>query len=313
MKKSIAAVCAAFISLLFFAGCGSTKINLSENSPMVLASVIGNSAIPWTQEDPYNDDEPTSDGILTNTVNKLLDSDNPEMMNSVDRLDYAVESFSKILPEMTGCEVLPNDEVIKSDAYLDLKSSLFNVLISTKYATGHKDLTTFSGKNAAKFMSEVNAKSLAVLTFTFEKMLSKGNKWNGECQLLVTMNAKVLNEKGRELVNKDYTSQSQKSIKIRAHKYDKQELADCVYDEIDNVIRVFASEFMTGEAEATSKTEESDETVVEPVENVKPTALPKPAKKAETENSAENAEVENPETETLENEAATETSASTAE
>lgn len=291
MKKNIAALLCGMILLSFFAGCTSTKINLSENSPMVLASVIGNSAIPWTQEDPYDDDEPTSDGILTNTVNKLLDSDNPEMMNSIDRLDYAVESFSKILPEMTGCEVLPNDEVIKSDAYLDLKSSLFNVLVSTKYATGHKDLTTFSGKNAAKFMSEVNAKSLAVLTFTFEKTLSKGNKWNGECQLLVTMNAKILNEKGRELVNKAYTSQSSKSIKIRSHKYDKQELADCVYDEIDNVIRVFASEFMTGEAEATSEVDGSNEETVEPVENVKPTALPKPVKKTETENSdVENSE-----------------------
>lgn len=291
MKKSIAAIGAALTSLLFFAGCASTKINLSENSPMALVSVIGNSAIPWTQEDPYNDDEPTSDGILTNTVNKLIDGDNPEMMNSVDRLDYVVESFSKILPEMTGCELLPNDEVIKSDAYLDLKSSLFNVLVSTKYATGHKDLTTFGGKNAAKFMSEVNAKSLAVLTFTFEKTLSKGNKWNGECQLLVTMDAKILNEKGRELVNKTYTSQSQKSIKIRSHKYDKQVLADCVYEEIDNVIRVFASEFMTGEAEATSEIEESDENVSETAENVKPTALPKPVKKTET----ENFDVENPE------------------
>lgn len=298
MKKSIAAICAALISLSFFTGCASTKINLSENSPMVLASVIGNSAIPWTQEDPYDDDEPTSDGILTNTVNKLLDSDNPEMMNSVDRLDYAVESFSKILPEMTGCEVMPNDEVVKSDAYLDLKSSLFNVLVSTKYATGHKDLTTFSGKNAAKFMSEINAKSLAVLTFTFEKTLSKGNKWNGECQLLVTMNAKILNEKGRELVNKVYTSQSQKSIKIRSHKYDKQELADCVYDEIDNVIRVFASEFMTGEAEAASESDESEENISEPVENVKPTALPKPVKKTETGNA--NSDVETSETETSE-------------
>lgn len=289
MKKNIAALLCGMISVGFFAGCASTKVDLSANSPVALVSVIGNSSIPWIKEDEGNDVKSGSDGLLTNMVNKMIDGDNPEMTTAVDRLDYAAESFSKILPEMTGCEVLPSDQVINNESYQDLRGSFYNSLISTKSATNYKDFTTLKGKNAAKLISELNAKSLAILNFTFEKKLTKGNKWNGECQVIVTMKAKILDEKGKELVNKTYSSQSAKVVRIRNHKYEKQEIADNSYDEIDNVIRKFATEFLSGEAEATSEIDENESATSESAVS---TSLPKPAKKSAS-SDAENAAAEN--------------------
>lgn len=307
MKKNIAALLCGMISLGFFAGCASTaKVDLSANSPVALVSVIGNSSIPWVKEDEGNDVKSGSDGLLTNMVNKMIDGDNPEMTTAVDRLDYAAESFSKIMPEMTGCEVLPSDQVINNESYQDLRGSFYNSLISTKSATNYKDFTTLKGKNAAKLISELNAKSLAILNFTFEKKLTKGNKWNGECQVIVTMKAKILDEKGKELVNKTYSSQSAKVVRIRNHKYEKQEIADNSYDEIDNVIRKFATEFLSGEAEATSETDENEASE----SSAASTSLPKPEKKSVSQD-AENAAAENEnaagETETVTSENASET------
>lgn len=298
MKKNIAALLCGVISLGFFVGCASNKVDLSASSPVALVSVIGNSSIPWVKEDEGNDVKSGSDGLLTNMVNKMIDGDNPEMTTAVDRLDYAADSFSKILPEMTGCEVLPSEQVVNNESYLDLRGSFYNTLISTKSATNYKDFTTLKGKNAAKLISELNAKGLAILNFTFEKKLTKGNKWNGECRVIATMKAKILDEKGKELVNKTYSSQSAKVVRIRNHKYEKQEVADNLYDEIDNVIRKFATEFLSGEAEATSEIDENESSVS--------TSLPKPVKKSASAD-AENAAAENanaasePEAVTLEN------------
>lgn len=312
MKKNIAAILCGAVSLGFFAGCASNKVDLSAHSPVAVVSVIGNSSIPWVKEEKGNGVKSGSDGLLTNMVNKMIDGDNPEMTTAVDRLDYAAESFSKILPELAGCEVLPSEQVVNNEFYQDMRGSFYNSLISTKSATNYKDFTTLKGKNAAQLASELNAKSLAILNFTFEKKLTKGNKWNGECQVVVTMKAKILDEKGKELVNKTYSSQSAKVIRIRNHKYEKQEVSDNSYDEIDNVIRKFAAEFLSGEAEATSETDETESANSEI--NAASTSLPKPEKKsassdsesaaAVNENATANATSE-PETVTSEN--ATET------
>lgn len=258
MKKFVGFVAATALSALLLASCGSTKVSLQENSPVVVLSILGNSQIPWTADDPNDPDEAESDGLLSSMVNKLIDGDNPEIVTAIDRLDYADDSLRHILPEITGCEILDKNTVLESEAYEDLKASYFNALSSTKRATGYKDLTTIGAKEARLAFQEFGAKSGILLNFTFQKKLLTGNKWNGELRGIVTMKAKVLNERGRELHNKTYTAQTTERIKISSHQYKKDKFVASINSAIDDVIRQFAVDLM-GEtvAEEASGEEES--------------------------------------------------------
>ena len=244
MKKNVVFVALAASASILLASCGSTKIAIQEHSPVAVFSIVGNSQVPWLADDPNDPDEADADGVLSSMVNKLIDGQNPEIVTALDRLDYADDSIHQILPEITGCEVLEKNVVLSSEGYDELKPSYFNLLASTKTATGYKDLTTVGSKNARIAMNKIGAKSALVLNFTFQKKLLKGNKWNGELCGLVTMKAKLLNERGKELLNKTYVAQTTERTKISSHKYDKDAFVNTLKEGIDNAIRMFALEFV---------------------------------------------------------------------
>lgn len=272
MKKSILWLAGAAFSAFIFASCGSTKIALQEHSPVAVFSIVGNSQVPWTADDPHNPDEAESDGVLSSMVNKLIDGQNPEIVTAVDRLDYADDSIRQILPEMTGCEILSKEAVVSSKAYADLSPSYFNLLSSTKTATDYKDFTTIGAKNARLTMESIGAKSLIILNFTFQKKLLKGNKWNGDMCGLVTLKAKLLNSRGKEIINKTYEIQTSERTKIASHKYDKNAFVATLKEAIDSAIRQFALEFVgVNEGEAIEAS--TDETI-----QAQAIALPVPAK-----------------------------------
>lgn len=266
MKKNVVFVALAASASILLASCGSTKIAIQEHSPVAVFSIVGNSQVPWVADDPNDPDEADADGVLSSVVNKLIDGQNPEIVTALDRLDYADDSIHQILPEITGCEVLEKNVVLSSEGYDELKPSYFNLLASTKTATGYKDLTTVGSKNARIAMNKIGAKSAIVLNFTFQKKLLKGNKWNGELCGLVTMKAKLLNERGKELLNKTYVAQTTERTKISSHKYDKDAFVNTLKEGIDSAIRMFALEFV------------DNSTVTEEVSEAKGQAIALPAR-----------------------------------
>lgn len=282
MKKNAVLISLAALSLLL-ASCASTKIPMQEHSPVAVFSIIGNSQVPWVADNPNDPDDAEPDGILSSVVNKLIDGDNPELVTAVDRLDYAYDSFAQIIPEVTGGEVLSKEAVVKSEAYEDLSGSFFNLLAATKTGTDYKDLTSIGSKKARITMEKVGAKSAVILTFTFQKKLLKGNKWNGDLCALVTMKAKLLNSRGKEVINRTYTAQSSQKIKITSRKYDKNAFVATFNEAIDSAIRQFALEFVgTNETEAV-------EAVADENSQAQAIALPLPAKTNSAEVAAEEA------------------------
>ncbi|MBR4321274.1 hypothetical protein [Treponema sp.] len=283
MKKSILWLAGAAFSAFIFASCGSTKIAMQEHSPVAVFSIVGNSQVPWTADDPHNPDEAESDGVLSSMVNKLIDGQNPEIVTAVDRLDYADDSIRQIFPEMTGCEILSKDAVIDSEAYKDLSPSYFNLLASTKTATNYKDFTTIGAKKARIALEKIGAKSAIILNFTFQKKLLKGNKWNGDFCGVVTLKAKLLNSRGKEIINKTYEVQTSERTRVSSHKYDKNAFVATFNEAIDSAIRQFALEFVgTNETEAV-------EAVADENSQAQAIALPLPAKTNSAEAAAEEA------------------------
>lgn len=244
--KKINTLSLALVSIAFvLTGCASTKISLQESSPVAVISIIGNTQVPWIDEDDETvlaTDEPEAESLLTSMASRIIDSNNPEILTAVDRLDYAFDSASMNILEMTGCAVLPKEEVLSSEAYTYLTPSYFNSLTPTKTATGFKDLTTIGAKNARYLMDSIGAKSLLILSFTFQKDVVKGTKTNGAIGGVVTMKAKLLNNRGREIVNKIFVAKTSEPIKIMRGQYNKDSLVEQLENTIDDVMRQFCME-----------------------------------------------------------------------
>lgn len=245
MKKfntlSLALVGIAFV----LTSCASTKISLQESSPVAVISIIGNTQVPWIDEDDeavLATDEPEAESLLTSMASRIIDSNNPEILTAVDRLDYAFDSASMNILEMTGCAVLPKEEILSSEAYSYMAPSYFNSLTPTKTATGFKDLTTIGAKNARYLMDSLGAKSLLILSFTFQKDVVKGTKTNGAIGGVVTMKAKLLNNRGREVLNKIFVAKTSEPIKIMRGQYNKDSLVEQLENTIDDVMRQFCME-----------------------------------------------------------------------
>lgn len=245
MKKINVLFWALIGSAFVLTDCASTKISLQESSPVAVISIIGNTQVPWIDEDDETvlaTDEPEAESLLTSMASRIMDSNNPEILTAVDRLDYAFDSASMNILEMTGCAVLPKEEVLSSEAYSYMTPSYFNSLTPTKTATGFKDLTTIGAKNARYLMDSLGAKSLLILSFTFQKDVVKGTKTNGAIGGVVTMKAKLLNNRGREIVNKIFVAKTSEPIKIMRGQYNKDSMVEQLENTIDDVMRQFCME-----------------------------------------------------------------------
>ena len=270
MKKSIGLFATVFVLTALLASCASTKIALSEHSPAAVISIIGTPDIPWYSDDPEEDSD---SGFLTNIVNNTFNSQNPELLTAIDRLDYADDSIRHILPELAGCEILEKDSVLSSNVYKKIRASYFNTLTPTKNATNYKDLSTIGAKNARLLMRDTGAKSLIIMDFSFyKKRLSKT-----ACIGLVTMKIKVLNDRGTEIINKVYTAETEKQIEIFDGDYDKDVLVTALNGAIDDALKQFAVEFMNDGASQPEQTAEQTEEM-----NKYAVQIKMPAKRTET-------------------------------
>ncbi len=232
-------------ALFLLSGCESTKnVSLDGMSPMALISVAGTNLVSWQEKTKNDSDETLStDGAFNALLNKAIDGKNPEIATAVDRLDYADESFRRIMAETAGVQLLEKSKVVSSDIYEYTRGSFYNSLSDSLCATGYKDMSVLGAKRARIIEEELGAKSLASMDFSFKKVIVKGNKQKGEMAALVTMKIKILDERGREFINKEYTRKSEKSMSILSGYYKKEELLQFINETIDDLITQFAAEF----------------------------------------------------------------------
>ena len=234
------------VTVFIFSSCQSVKtISFNDISPLAIISVTGTNLVAWQDtEENDNDDELNTDGAFNSLVNRVIDSKNPEILTAVDRLDYAEESFRLIANELVSAKVLSKEKVINSDIYKYSYRSLFNSLSDSTCATGYKDMTVIGAKKARLLIQGLEAKSLVAMDFNFKKILASGNKRNGQVAAAITMKMKILDEKGRAAVNKDYYRQSSQTVLIQGGYYDKDALIEIINTTIDELITAFVVEYM---------------------------------------------------------------------
>ncbi len=269
MKKYLGPVLFIAAATSLLTGCASTKLSVKESSPVAIISITGNTQIPWVDEESEEvspTGEPEAESLLTSMASSFTNSQNPEILTAIDRLDYAYDSANLNLLELAGYTVLPKEELLSSEAYTYMAPSYFNMLTATKNATGFKDLSILGAKNARYIMEETGAKSLLTLSFTFQKELVRGTRSSGTVGGIVTMKAKILNSRGREVFNKIFVARTSGQIKIMHGQYNKETLIENLNDAIDDAMRQFCIELSKmSVTEAVPEAAELDEVQATPI------------------------------------------------
>lgn len=244
MKKTvcIAVVLAGCVAAVLV-GCKSAPVALNESGPVAIISVTGNPALPWEKDD-NNDESDDGNGVLSTLVNKLVDGKNPELTTGKDRLDYAVDSFHALIEEIAGVEVIDDDIVRSASNYVSIKENIFNLLESTIGATGFKKLNAIGAKRARLLQKEIGARILLFADFDFRKSVQSGTKWNGNIVPMLTMKVHLVNESGKEVVNRSFVLRGAEAVHSSGKTYDKDELVGLYPALIDNAISQFVVSYI---------------------------------------------------------------------
>ncbi|MBQ7159208.1 MAG: hypothetical protein IJS09_07295 [Treponema sp.] len=228
--------------------CTSTNITLSDKVPVAVVTVTANHTLPWLNEetsDGKSDDAADDpDGLLTYAVNKLISGNNVEMTSDRARVDYAAESLNHLLEETGGFTVVPKKEVISASFYRKSRENILNYMVALVSADGYKNFMTMGSKNARILMDQIGAKSLVMANFTFQKARVSGNKWNGEAAAYAKMEIRLLDSRGKELMDREYSAISINTVPIRDRGYNKEELVELFPEAIDIVINKFVVDCM---------------------------------------------------------------------
>lgn len=224
-------------------GCASAKIEPESVSPLAVITVAGNSTLPWYVL--KDGKEPSANkGLLQNTINSKFRQEDPEILSSYNRLDYAEDALRRILPDVAGIEVLDRETVLSSKSYKQMSSGLFSAMNTTITADGYKDLRSPDKYLMGKLCKETGANGCIVLEFEFFKKAVSGSLINGEGAPHVKMLAKLYNSDGKEIKYKTYTATGAETVKVKAKKYDQDELISYYPAVIDQLITQFAMEFL---------------------------------------------------------------------
>lgn len=234
---------AASLCTLYLSGCASVKIEPETVSPLAVITVAGNTTLPWYVLKDGKEPSATK-GLLQNTINSKFRQEDPEIISSYNRLDYAEDALGRILEDVAGINVLERDAVLSSKTYKQMSTGLFSAMNTTITAEGYKDLRSPDKYLMSKLCQETGANGCIVLEFEFFKKAVSGSLINGEGAPYVKMKAKLYSKEGKEIKYKTYVATGAQSVKVKAKKYDQDELISYYPEVIDQLITQFAMEFL---------------------------------------------------------------------
>ncbi|MBQ3671543.1 MAG: hypothetical protein II921_08720 [Treponema sp.] len=233
---------------LTFSANAAKKWSLSGFGSTAIIGVVGNQNISEqydVQTANDNDEENEDTGLLAMAMDKLFYKDDPEVLTGQDRVDYCEDYLRYALETIASIKVAPQEDVLESESY---NSIVKNPLIAMDYeisATGYiKNARGVTNKKARTLMNEVGVKSLVRATFKFDKVFNRESKWKCDVMPRVKMTIFVYNEKGTQVLMKDYISPNFGTLPVRKFKYDQNALIEMYPQLIESVINQFVMEYL---------------------------------------------------------------------
>ncbi|MGI5058505.1 hypothetical protein [Treponema pectinovorum] len=233
-KKSIILI--FLLSVLFLAGCASSKVTLSDCSPIAILTVNGNATIYKIEDTGEINDE--SDGLINDVINKKFNISDAERLTAQDRVDFAADYLSKSLADIAQLTVIEREKVVASRYYKKDKN-VFDYLSTQKSAYNYNfNMANIGSKNARLLGKEIGAKSLISLGFEFRK---KEEILSRELQMVpvLVMNVNLYNSYGKILIKDSITLSGTKGAVIINSNYDRDEFVNLFPELIETAINQF--------------------------------------------------------------------------
>ncbi len=251
------AIIATICVVCFFGFSCATKsaVDISKDFPMAVVSVHSNTTIPWFEEGKTvdEDDQINEDGLINSMLNKSINAKNPEINSNKDRIEMAEDKVLTMLINKGNFKLIDKDTVLNNKVYKEVPNGLLDFMSATCIPVGYKKLSPDSRKIARMIMDSLGAKSLMYITFQFEK-----EKSHSQVYARTTMSVRILNDKGKMVVRKDYIALSSNGVRMYGNSYDKESLVALFPESIEAAVNKFIYSVTLGDvAESTLEDEEA--------------------------------------------------------
>ncbi len=225
----------ALLALPFFSCATKPAVEIAKEFPIAIVSISSNTTVPWYEEDAKKDEgDINEDGLINSMLNKSINAKNPEISSNMDRINYAEEKLLSMLLTKGNFQLLDKETVLNSSIYKGVKGGMLDFMSASCIPEGYKKLSPDSRKIAKMMMDKLGAKSLMYVTFQFEK-----EKSHSQVYARTTMAVRILNNKGKMVVRKDYVALSAEGVQMYGNSFDKQSLVDLFPNSIENAINRF--------------------------------------------------------------------------
>ena len=235
-EKTVIFASTALLSLTGFSCATKAPVEIAKEFPIAIVSISSNTTVPWYDPNKNQNDEDdiNEDGLINSMLNKSVNAKNPEISSNKDRIAYAEEKLISMLETKGGFQLLDKDTVLNSSIYKGINGGLLDFMSASCIPEGYKKLSPDSRKIARMLMDKLGAKSLMYITFQFEK-----EKSHSEVYARTTMGVRILNNKGKLVVRKDYVALSANSVHMYGNSFDKQSLVELFPESIEAAVNRF--------------------------------------------------------------------------
>ena len=251
------------LSCLVISCASMPQVNLTDYSPLAVATVYANTGLPWYEEDRSSayDVQQTGDGLITGIVNRAIDSKNPEYTLTQERIDGAEKSLASAL-RMCGVSVIQSSTNPDFSFYKKNSKASGGVFSGTSAAaTGYHIRTNASRALARKISQEAGAKSILYAAFTFQKVKvsDDGLHVKGVAPRVV-LNVYVSDSTGKIILSSEYKSNCKEWVSYKTGDvYDKDALCQLVPACVSDTVYQFVSDFCEGSENVKSDAAGEDE------------------------------------------------------
>lgn len=283
MKKSLSVMAAVVAVASLFVGCKSAKpVYIQDYSPITVVSVYSNSSVPWYVKDTSGsaNESTTQGGLISSSLNKVLEANNPEYMTVNSRIDDAADTLVRLL-EDNGVQVTDKSLLQDTTMYKSGFNKFMQKLETSTCADGYMIFDYNGKKRNRNVAAETGGSGTLFAEFIFQKQKVAASLTSNNVAARVTLKVYVADANGNKILYKTYTAVSSDSIPYNNGNWDRNVVVGYFPAVVESVVNQFILDY-TG-YEPVGEEEKATEEVVGTSLSL-PTSVKAPSEESANEN-----------------------------
>ena len=207
------------LAALLGTGCASTEA-LLRDGPWGIVSVVSNSDINWSGEEPDTDGD-----LMSKIMERRLKESNRVTISKADGLiDQAEDIFREILSQEGRVNLAEKERIIAAGAYGEAKINPHQEAQDMIKARGYRFVYYRDKTFPVELARETGIRGSVFITFDFTKNMTSGLGKTGSCQAEAAMTVIIIDAQGETVYHRTHKGWSNNKIKVTAGAYTEEEL-----------------------------------------------------------------------------------------